>query len=630
MITTRYDETDTITSHYTIGQAHDHAREASAATHTADTAAAVTEHALAAGEFATAAGDTASVEALRTLRLLEQHHQRLSHILRVSLERSAAEASKKNEAQAEKEKELSEKGIENDKPAPLGTATTTTSVSGVVTRGEFTGGSDGAVATVAPAGDSPLKALRSAAGVPVPAGAAGQPLAGATPSQQPTQANPHRRYPPSRELSSSIANNLASARGIRGNGSPGPVAGTTTSSRHGHNQRGQPAAPSVSNDLAPGSLDGSPGRGSRAQMQTVLQQTQTKPSWVPPSLQTPQSQQPQMFVGTDADEVDSDSGEAKADDGFSRFYNRFGSIINRLSAPLAFAGLPLVAEEPAPEEVSTPAPQQTQERPARGQQKQHQNAKQQEGQRAPSRSRATSQLSNIAASAYSYYNSYGGSGNAEPDLSQIYSHAALRAIGASGGNPNDSFYVVPKTGHTASYANILSFDQKEKRRMAASIHGGDDLADLKNAPIAEEDDQDDFVDAKERPTQVQKSSRASGSRMHNAKSSAPDHVLEELYTENQGLKDMLDKLSRRLHAFEASAQSSHMALQESMRLNIDGVDSDNAVGKNLEEELARVMARLEESERERAHQEKTLQKYRDKWEKLKAGAKARREAQGPV
>jgi hypothetical protein len=64
-------------------KAHDHARAAAIATQTADTTVAITEHAHAAGEFANASKSTSSHEALRTLRLLEQHHKRLSELLKL-------------------------------------------------------------------------------------------------------------------------------------------------------------------------------------------------------------------------------------------------------------------------------------------------------------------------------------------------------------------------------------------------------------------------------------------------------------------------------------------------------------------------------------------------------------------
>ncbi|CRK48772.1 hypothetical protein BN1723_020649, partial [Verticillium longisporum] len=66
----------------------------------------------------------------------------------------------------------------------------------------------------------------------------------------------------------------------------------------------------------------------------------------------------------------------------------------------------------------------------------------------------------------------------------------MRAM--SGQNPNESFYVVPTSGHTMSYANILNFADKEKRRMDASLHVGGDSGRF-------EDDEDDFVDARDTP-----------------------------------------------------------------------------------------------------------------------------------
>jgi len=60
----------------TSSKAYGHARAASIATQTSDTTVAINEHTLAAGEFARAADQTGSQEALRTLKLLESHHQR--------------------------------------------------------------------------------------------------------------------------------------------------------------------------------------------------------------------------------------------------------------------------------------------------------------------------------------------------------------------------------------------------------------------------------------------------------------------------------------------------------------------------------------------------------------------------
>ncbi len=101
---------------------------------------------------------------------------------------------------------------------------------------------------------------------------------------------------------------------------------------------------------------------------------------------------------------------------------------------------------------------------------------------------------------------------------------------------------------------------------------------------------------------------------------------------------MLDKLSKRLHAFEANAQNSHMALQESIRFMRPGSPLSSSGGKpaptvdeglktrmkELEDELALAVKQRERLEKENGRMEKNLEMYRDKWEKLKAGAKARR------
>lgn len=276
------------------------------------------------------------------------------------------------------------------------------------------------------------------------------------------------------------------------------------------------------------------------------------------------------------------------DDGFSKFYNAFGSIINRISAPLAFAGLPLINEEQAEEPVSAPEP--------------------------------TGQLRNRLKASPSV--------SAEPDLSRLYSKATLRAISRDGHSATDSFYVVPPSGHTASYASILTFADKEKRRMEASVHS--DLGKL-----GEDLDEEDFVDAKESqapssPGLKRRAGRTRSDRELN-------NVVEELYLENKGLKDMLDKLSKRLHAFESMSQNSGMRLAESMRLmrpespHASGSKSstgDDTVLKRrnqeLEEQLLVYGKQMEELQKDYNKARANLIRYREKWDQLKAGAKARR------
>ncbi|KAF6828875.1 hypothetical protein CMUS01_08412 [Colletotrichum musicola] len=500
-------------------KAHDHARAASNATHQSETTVAINEHALAAGEFANARRSTTSIEALRTLTLLEQHHKHLSELLKIPLERRASQAASSQDTIDEKQ----------DSQSPE-----TTSISASPHDGRSMSDQGGG---------SPIAAAKT-----VPSLAAQQ-----------------RRYA-SREMTSSIASNLASARGIRGS-----------------RNRGQPIPPSVTNDSAPGNLEVQARRdGSRTKMQSVLDQS-GKPGWIPP---TAHAEPQRKEEPSRSEEAASPAGE----DGYSRFYNTFGNIINRLSAPLAFAGLPLISEEFHAEPVeaagSAPAKRNRLRSPE-----------------APN----------------------------EPDLSKIYSRATLRAISAH--NPNDSFYVVPTTGHTMSYANILNFDHKEKRRMEASLHG-DSLI---------EDDEDDFVDARETPAPLSPGARRRMGKARTERDLA--NTAEELHLENKGLKDMLDKLSKRLHAFEASAQSSSLALAESMRLRRPGSPSAGGFGgsggggsageavlrsrnKDLEEQLAAALQRMDALEKENKTMARTLEKYREKWEKLKAGAKARRQAQG--
>ncbi|CAJ2512789.1 Uu.00g009080.m01.CDS01 [Anthostomella pinea] len=494
-------------------KAHDHAKAASTATTTADTTVAINEHTRAAGEFANAAKNTTSVEALRTLKLLEQHHQRLSELLQAPL-KPANSQSAENESQVEEKEELD-----------MGASPTVSSAK-----------SDGAHGSSNEKSPPPLPPLM----------------------KQP-------KYP-SRDLGASIASNLASARGIRSK------------------YRSQPLSPSVSNTEAPGNMEVTSRRaGSRTKMQSMLE-TADRPSAVASPENTSGSQEsmtPRSPI---------DGSTASSDEGFSRFYSAFGSIINRISAPLAFAGLPLINEEQPEEPAPTPTPE------------------------SPVQRRHRLRPSTFSAST-------------EPDLKKIYSKAALRAVARDGQSTNDSFYVVPTSGHTASYASILTFADKEKRRLGASVHGD-------SGSLLEDADDDDFVDAKESQAPYPPSMKKRPSK------SRPDkdvtNMVEELYLENKSLKDMLDKLSKRLHAFESMSQNSGMRLAESMRLMPPGPPSsagtkagsaEETLMKNIRElkEHNQVLTRQnEELEKSYTKVRANLVRYREKWDQLKAGAKARR------
>ncbi|KAI1136957.1 hypothetical protein F5Y05DRAFT_389640 [Hypoxylon sp. FL0543] len=507
-------------------KAHDHARAASIATHTSDTTVAVNEHTRAAGEFANAAKNTSSVEALRTLKLLEQHHRRLSELLQIPSRPPASQSSSENDSQ----------GSEKDEAVPGVVPSTPPSKS------DLTG-------TSTEKNNQPMPTL----------------------PKQP-------RYP-ARDLGASIASNLASARGIRSK------------------YRSQPLSPSVSNTEAPGNMETASRRsGPRTKMQNMLDNSDRPNILISPEKERLSRQSSSGQQDATLDKEQTNNPANANDEGFSRFYSAFGSIINRISAPLAFAGLPLISEEQAeaPAQASVPEPP------------------------APKRNRTRTSATV----------------SAEPDLKRIYSKAALRAVARDGQSANDSFYVVPTSGHTASYASILTFADKEKRRLEAQ--GG-------AVNLLEEADEDDFVDAKE--SQLPRSPALQRFAGKGRSDKDLTNVVEELYLENKSLKDMLDKLSKRLHAFESMSQNSGMRLAESMRLMRPGsplasqgagagksaaaspVVADEALARRnreLEETIQAMGKQMEDMERNYNKARANLMRYREKWDQLKAGAKARR------
>jgi len=102
--------------------------------------------------------------------------------------------------------------------------------------------------------------------------------------------------------------------------------------------------------------------------------------------------------------------------------------------------------------------------------------------------------------------------------------------------------------------------RRRKRRLAASLHS--ENTDLFSNP----DEEENFVDARETPLAVSpKLSRGSSMKSKHMGEKELMNKVEELGIENKSLKDCIDKLAKRLQAFEMSAQQSSMALQESMR-----------------------------------------------------------------
>jgi hypothetical protein len=293
-----------------------------------------------------------------------------------------------------------------------------------------------------------------------------------------------------------------------------------------------------------------------------------------------------------------------SDESFSTFYNTFENLFSKLSAPLAFAGLPLTAEQAIAENAKAAAKK--------------------EKTRAPS--------------------------SDDPDLTKIYSGAALRAIREDAGpsfGPQESFYLVPPTGGTVSYAGILTSGRNvgHEGRSGAQV------------PETIEEDADEFVDARESlgppsPRSL-RSSRKGGSptasrdggRKGFGKSTS-GKTIEELELENNELKQHLDHQAKRLQMWEMSSQSQSMALQQSIRAARPppplptAISDPSALGRIASSESDRVKELEELLKAERAEKESlahknesigrenerlhdTVGRYRAKWEQLKAGARKR-------
>jgi hypothetical protein len=276
------------------------------------------------------------------------------------------------------------------------------------------------------------------------------------------------------------------------------------------------------------------------------------------------------------------------DEGFANFYSSLTTgTMSKLSSVLAYAGLPLTAEEAQKAEV--PAPEKARK----------------------DRSSRTVSAAN------------------EPDVKKYFSKAALTAIedehrqrGAHGQvfGPAESFYVVQKGGGTYSYADIARNQQ------------------LQNAGL---EDEDFFVDAQEGLPSPrhgrfpsQNSSRAAFGKSRTA---------EELELENTTLKTTLEQLAARLANFEVHAQdASFAALSHSMASLASAPQTyhpappQNDSGQSLQDALERVRAlesqlssQSEQHEKLEAlvqKQEKKIRMYHSKWEDVKKSAREKEKA----
>ena len=367
-----------------------------------------------------------------------------------------------------------------------------------------------------------------------------------------TSTSPTKKRFSSRDApSSSIAGNLASARGI-----PTPP------------QRG--ARQSLINARSPSSPTNSLPK--RQLITTEWQSTRSEKDSPDADSATQQDEPPPT---TDA--------------AFHKFYANLTPLLSKLSAPLAFAGLPLTTSEEQPDTS-----------------------------RRDSENPATD------------------------DVSTLFSPSALRALRADHDStnnpppPHESFYVVPPGGGTVSYANILSQQKKPLHAIASSKH-------RRTFSHPDEENDETFEDARE--TLAVGASRAATSRAGAVRDTASatrgGKTLEELEIENRCLKEVTDGMARRLYMWEKSAQRQASVLKESMRFMAPPTSSsDEREGKNegegggrdhearvraLEEELKKVRSDSERLGRENDKLRGVVSRYRERWEKLREGAKTRRE-----
>ncbi|KAG8628652.1 hypothetical protein KVT40_002517 [Elsinoe batatas] len=290
------------------------------------------------------------------------------------------------------------------------------------------------------------------------------------------------------------------------------------------------------------------------------------------------------------------SVESPADEGFSRFYSQLTSgPLSKLSSMLAFPGLPLTEAE---DSLSASA--------------------------SPSASTHPTQKEKPSTSARV---------STGPDVNALFSRAALKALeeqqrhpGPAFG-PGESFYVIPTSGGTASYANILTKTREELRGQGGSK------------------DEDEFVDAREDLDSNPEVDVKSKSKSKHKTSIIPavndtDNTLreEELQIENAALKQILDKLSHRLQAFESHAQDASMAMMNQSIVSHHsrspmGGGGTAGVREEMEERMRAMEAQLEREMKEREKlsmesqkQKLVIAKYRSHWEQLKDSARAREKA----
>lgn len=402
-----------------------------------------------------------------------------------------------------------------------------------------------------------------------------------------------RRMPP-REMSSSIASNLASARGIR---------------RGNTNASPRTLSPAVTAANAPGSFDTQP---------TGTMRARNKPSWAPP---------------TAADEQVEPAPTPNAEGGFNRFYSSFESLFSKLGPALAFTGLPLVSEESNTTPTTPNIHKETKEIVPYSNRKS--DWKQEQHHEVPKT----------------------GTNKTDPNLSLYFTPAALRSIEGRNSRTNESFYVVPTSGQTVPYAKIHHHTYTGTPHQN-SFDDDDDFVDAKEHPSgrAASNSKSSSPTRSRNLGLNREGSGGFGRNLLNAlgvresvvqfRTADPRGLsTEELVAEVLGgraqrdaLQAIISDLGSRLNAFENASQKAGRALDRSVRElrereeKLNGGSGGDGKGKieGLERRVRELEEVVEQERRERlglekkvGEKEEVIRRYREKWEELKRGAKER-------
>ena len=407
-------------------------------------------------------------------------------------------------------------------------------------------------------------------------------------AKSPSEALSQRRA--SRNIPSSIASNLASARGI------------PSSQR----RRPQPVSPALSPNNAEGKISNDPSRqlSPIARRELVQQRLSGRAITEKPTSSNHHGSEAQPNSSSNDKLSTKDNHllttpQPSNDDSFQRFYSNIRDRISSLPSYLSFAGLPLSPPPESSSDASAAA----------------------HGNKAPPDRTSTSSRN-----------------PSEPNVTNLFSRAALRAVKDDNGNHfggTESFYVVPTTGGTVSYAGILGREESGQGMR------------LSSGSVGEGEGSDEFVDALEKPQANSPRTYRNRDSLRVALTEKGKKTMEELLLENSNLKRGIDILSSRLAQWEVGSQAQSMALRQSVmagrvgstegavnvtnetntRAKEKAEDETAVTGQNqdAQDDKKKLEERVAKLERENEKLLSVVVRYRERWEKLKEGARTRRD-----